>query len=62
MDIEWSNISNNLLAVIVIIALILFVMGFFTDNQHFINYGIGALIAVVIIYILKLNQRKKIKK
>ena len=40
MDIEWSNISNNL----------------------FISYGVGALIAVVIIYILKSNQIKKIKK
>ncbi|PAV07197.1 hypothetical protein [Methanosphaera cuniculi] len=62
MDIEWSNISNNSLAVTVIIALILFVMGFFTDNHLFISYGVGALIAVVIIYILKSNQIKKIKK
>ena len=61
MDIEWSNISNNSLAVTVII-LILFVMGFFTDNHLFISYGVGALIAVVIIYILKSNQIKKIKK
>lgn len=62
MSIEWSNISNNLLAAFVVIALILFVMGFSVNNQHFINYGAGVLVAVVIMYILKRNELKKMKK
>lgn len=62
MDIEWSNISNNLLAAFVVIALILFVMGFNVNNQHFINYGAGVLAAVIIMYILKRNELKKMKK
>lgn len=53
MSVDWSAITNQKLRTFLLIAILLWIVGFLSGNNHFINYGFGVFIADIILYILR---------
>lgn len=57
-SIDLINITNQQLIIFVLVAILLWIIGFLSGNYHFINYDCGVIIPVVIIYLLRQHQLK----